>query len=360
MVPEQTNLLNYTRLELKNLMIHLGFKAYHGDQIFKWIHGNGIIDFNQMTNLSKNLRDLLLNNYQILLPNVINSSISNDGTNKWLVAVAGKSIVETVLIPQAGRNTLCISSQAGCTLNCDFCHTGKQGFSTNLTTAEIIGQLWLAKFKFNHNITNVVMMGMGEPLLNFSAVHPALTMMRDEMGYHLPRKRVTVSTAGVVPMIYKLADSSEVSLAISLHAPTDDLRNILVPLNKKYPIKELIEACKYFVKVQDFSKSRITIEYVMLQGVNDSILHAKQLGKLLQQIPCKINLIPFNPFNGANYKTSSLDDIKKFSQTLMQAGFIVTIRLTRGQDIEAACGQLAGKIQDRTKRNARFIQTIAH
>lgn len=350
------NLLGLSKQDLQALMTTIGAKAYNGTQIFKWIHYFGLDDFSKMTDLSKNLRNILMENYEIMPPKIISEHIATDGTTKWLVEVSGGSVIETVFIPKPNRSTLCISSQAGCMLNCSFCQTARQGFSKNLSSAEIIGQLWLANKKLGKKITNVVMMGMGEPLLNFDEVKPALGIMRDELGYQLPRRRVTVSTSGVVPQIYRLAKECDVTLAISLHAPIDELRNVLVPINKKYPIADLLAACKDFV--MSTLNSKVTIEYVMLKEVNDSILQAKQLSKILQQLPCKINLIPFNGFLGANYESSSMETIKKFSQVLMQSGFIVTIRATRGQDIEAACGQLAGKVKDKTKRRERYANGV--
>ncbi len=346
------NLLGLTKENLQNMVTTIGGKSYNGSQIFKWIHYFGIDDFSKMTDLSKHLRNILTQDYEILPPKIISEHIAKDGTTKWLIEISGGSVIETVFIPKPNRATLCISSQAGCMLNCSFCHTARQGFSKNLSAAEIVGQLWLANQKVKKPITNVVMMGMGEPLLNFAAVKSALSIMRDEMGYQLPRRRVTVSTSGVVPEIYRLAQECDVTLAISLHAPTDELRDILVPINKKYPIANLLAACKDFVIAT--RNSRITIEYVMLKDINDSVAQAKQLSKLLQQVPCKINLIPFNVFLGTNYQPSGIEAIKIFSQVLIKAGFVVTIRATRGQDIDAACGQLAGKVQDRTKRSERY------
>jgi len=346
------NLLGVTKEELQEMMVAIGGKPYNGTQIFKWIYHFGIDDFSKMTDLSKNLRNILVQNYEIVPPKIISEHIANDGTIKWLIEVSGGSIIETVFIPKPKRTTLCISSQAGCIMNCSFCQTGKQGFSKNLSCTEIIGQLWLANKKLNKSITNVVMMGMGEPLLNFDAVKRSLSIMRDEISYALPRRRVTVSTSGVVPEIYRLANECDVTLAVSLHAPTDELRNTLVPINKKYPIANLLEACKNFVSVT--RNTRVTIEYVMLKDINDSIAQAKYLSKILQSLPCKINLIPFNFFAGTNYQSSSMDVIKKFSQVLIQSGFVVTIRATRGQDIDAACGQLAGKVKDITSRSRRY------
>lgn len=351
------NLLGATKEYLQQLVTTIGGKPYNGSQIFKWIHHFRVDDFSKMTDLSKNLRNVLLENFEILPPKIIREHIAKDGTTKWLVEVTSGSIVEAVFIPKPNRSTLCISSQAGCMLDCSFCQTGKQGFSKNLYTAEIIGQLWLANQRLNKPITNVVMMGMGEPLLNFDAVKAAVNIMRDEMGYQLPRRRVTVSTSGVVPEIYRLAKETDVTLAISLHAPTDELRNVLVPINKKYPIANLLAACKDFV--MSTKNSRVTIEYVMLKDVNDSPEQAKRLSKLLQQLPCKINLIPFNSFQGTNYQQSSVEAIQKFSQILIKDGFVVTIRATRGQDIEAACGQLAGKVKDKTKRSERYSASLS-
>ena len=356
MQENKTNLLGFTKNELQEFIVSLGGKTYNGTQVFKWIHHFKINDFSKMTDLSKNLRKVLEENCEILPPLIVNEHIAKDGTIKWLISIAGGNIVETVFIPKGKRATLCISSQAGCILNCSFCHTAKQGFSKNLSKQEIIGQLWLAEKRLSKPMTNVVMMGMGEPLLNFSAVKSALAIMRDPLAYQLPRRRLTVSTSGVVPEIYRLAKECDVTLAISLHAPTDELRNLLVPINKKYPIATLLEACKSYISSKPNSK--VTIEYVMLKDVNDSIIHAKQLMNLLKQLPCKINLIPFNPFVGTNYQSSSIENIHKFSEVLIKAGFTVTIRLTRGEDINAACGQLAGEIIDKTKRSQRYYANL--
>lgn len=350
------NLLGLTREELQQLVITMGGKAYNGTQIFKWIHHFGVDDFTQMTDLSKNFRAILQEKCVIEAPSIVSEHIAKDGTIKWLVKVSGGSLVETVVIPSPKRTTLCISSQAGCIMNCSFCHTAKQGFSKNLTATEIIGQLWLANKHFNFKITNLVMMGMGEPLLNFVPVRQAVNIMRDELGYALPRRRVTVSTSGVVPEIYSLAKEADVTLAVSLHAPTDDLRNKLVPINKKYPIEVLLQACKDYIMLTKTSK--VTIEYVMIDGVNDSTVQAELLSKLLKNLPCKVNLIPFNYFAGSEYRCSSMEKIKQFSQILMKSGLVVTIRLTRGEDIQAACGQLAGKVNDITKRSKRHSQLL--
>ena len=348
------NLLGLTKLELQELIVTLGGKAYNGTQIFKWIHRYLVDDFAEMTDLSKNLREILRQKCVIQAPKIIDEQVAKDGTTKWLVEVSGGSVIETVFIPSPKRTTLCISSQAGCTMNCSFCQTARQGFSKNLSCLEVVGQLWLANKKVGAPITNVVMMGMGEPLFNFIAVKKAVEIMRDEIAYALPRKRVTVSTSGVVPEIYNLAKESDVTLAVSLHASTDELRNTLVPINKKYPIANLLEACRDFIRLSKSSK--VTIEYVMLKDINDSVIQAKHLSKILKQLPCKINLIPFNQFVGTNYKCSSLEVIKEFSQVLMKSGLVVTIRRTRGQDIDAACGQLAGKVKDITNRALRYAK----
>ena len=350
------NLLGLTKLELQEFIITLGGKAYNGTQIFKWIHRFLVDDFAKMTDLSKILREKLQQNCIIKAPTIVTEQISKDGTTKWLIEVTGGSIIETVFIPSPNRSTLCISSQAGCMMNCSFCQTARQGFSKNLSCTEIIGQLWLANKKLGVPVTNVVMMGMGEPLFNFIAVKQAVNIMRDEMAYALPRRRVTVSTSGVVPEIYNLAKESDVTLAVSLHAPTDELRNVLVPINKKYPIAKLLDACKDFIKLS--KNSKITIEYVMLKNINDTIVQAKQLSKILMQLPCKINLIPFNQFAGTNYQCSSMETIKEFSQILIKSGLVVTIRRSRGQDIDAACGQLAGKVNDITNRSKRYAAKL--
>lgn len=361
-----TNLLGMDRASLTNFFSSRGEKPYRAVQLLKWIHNRGITDFNLMTDMSKQLRVSLQENCVIQVPEVTSESVSADGTRKWLMAVPGGSSIETVFIPEKKRGTLCISSQVGCILNCSFCSTGKQGFQRNLSVAEIIGQLWVARDRLkmvtdSHlctDITNVVMMGMGEPLLNFDAVACALSIMRDEFGYALPRRRVTVSTSGIVPAMDKLAAECDVSLAVSLHAPTDELRNILVPVNKKYPLNELLAACKRYVA--DNHRYFITMEYVMLKGVNDSILHAKKLAALLNQVPCKINLIPFNPFPNSGYECSDEDTIHDFAKVLSDKDYVCTIRKTRGEAIDAACGQLVGQVLDRTKRSQRIREANAN
>ncbi len=349
------------RASLQEFFRTRGEQPYRAVQLLKWIHNRGITDFNLMTDMSKALRTSLQANCVIQAPEIQSEHVAKDGTRKWLVSIPGGSLIETVFIPEKKRGTLCISSQVGCALNCTFCSTARQGFARNLTVAEIIGQLWVARDRLRQvtdsplctDITNVVMMGMGEPLLNLDAVAPALSIMRDEFGYALPRRRVTVSTSGVVPAIDELAAISDVSLAVSLHAPNNELRNELVPINKKYPLETLLAACNRYVSSN--KRYFITMEYVMLNGVNDSIAHAKQLVKLLRGVPCKINLIPFNPFPDAPYTCSDEETILDFSNTLSDHDMVCTTRKTRGDDIDAACGQLVGKVLDRTKRSQRYI-----
>ncbi|EKD70145.1 MAG: hypothetical protein ACD_46C00621G0003, partial [uncultured bacterium] len=330
-------------------------------QVLKWIHFNGVDNFDAMTNLSKDLRKKLAEKAEIIIPQILFEKAASDGTHKWLLRLNDGNCIETVFIPEKTRGTLCISSQVGCILNCDFCSTGKQGFNRNLTTAEMISQLWIAVRKLSlqqgihdHAVTNVVMMGMGEPLLNFDNVLPALNLMLDDFAYGLSKRRVTVSTAGVVPIMYQLREMSEVALAVSLHAPNDELRNKIVPLNKKYPLKELMAVCREYFK--DDNRRSITMEYVMLANVNDSPIHAKQLIKLLDGVRAKVNLIPFNPFPHTDYQRSDTETIMRFRDILMQAGLNTTIRRTRGDDIDAACGQLVGQVKDRTRRQERFLR----
>ncbi len=357
-----TNLLGMDRKSLQDFFVARGEAPYRALQILKWIHNRGIADFNLMTDISKNLRASLQGNCIIQAPEVHSEHVASDGTRKWLIAVPGGSLIETVFIPEKKRGTLCISSQVGCSLNCTFCSTARQGFQRNLSAAEIIGQLWVARDRLRTvtdsplctEITNVVMMGMGEPLLNFDAVAVALSIMRDELGYALPRRRVTVSTSGLVPAIDRLAAECDVSLAVSLHAPTNDLRNVLVPINKKYPIEELLAACRRYVS--NNKRYFITMEYVMLQGVNDSIEHAKRLVKILRSVPSKVNLIPFNPFPNAPYQCSDEETILDFANVLSDHDIVCTTRKTRGDDIDAACGQLVGKVLDRTTRSERYKQ----
>lgn len=355
------NILGFDKKAMESFFLSLGEKPYRAQQVLKWIHFNGVQDFHAMTNLSKELRQKLSEHAEITTPQVIYEKLASDGTYKILLKLHDGNCIETVFIPEKTRGTLCISSQVGCILNCDFCSTGKQGFNRNLTIAEIISQLWLAVRKLSkanglhdHAVTNVVMMGMGEPLLNFDNVIPALNLMLDDFAYGLSKRRVTVSTAGVVPAMYKLRELSDVALAVSLHAPNDELRNKIVPLNKKYPIKELMAACRDYFK--DDNRRSITMEYVMLAGVNDTPLHAKQLIKILNGVRSKVNLIPFNPFPHADYQRSDIETIYQFRDILMKAGLNTTIRRTRGDDIDAACGQLVGQVKDRTRRQERHLR----
>lgn len=358
------NLLDYDLEGLAVFCQGLGEKRFRATQLFRWIHQKGASDFGQMTDLAKSLREKLAGSAHIQGPKVVSRHDSADGTVKWLFDVGAGDIVEAVFIPETDRGTLCISSQAGCAVGCRFCSTGHQGFSRNLTTGEIISQLWFAEHFLRQHlgrqervISNVVMMGMGEPLQNYSQLLPALRVMLDDHGYGLSRRRVTVSTSGVVPMIDRLAKDCPVALAVSLHAPQDALRDNLVPLNKKYPIAELLQACtRYQASApRDF----ITFEYCMLDGVNDQPEHAHQLVALMQThsaggLSCKFNLIPFNPFPASGLKRSAMPQVAAFAKILMDAGIVTTVRKTRGDDIDAACGQLAGDVQDRTGVDRRI------
>ena len=372
----KANLLGMTRAELEAFFEKIGEKKFRAGQVMKWIHQFGVTDFEEMTNISGKLREKLVNIAEIQAPEVVHRHYSKDGTRKWVFRVGDGdgSLVETVLIPAddktGARKTLCISSQVGCALDCSFCSTGKQGFQRDLTPAEIIGQLWVANQSYmedvpvgdrTRTVTNVVMMGMGEPLLNFDPVVASMSLMLDDFAYGMSKRRVTLSTSGVVPMIDKLAATIDVALAISLHAPNDPLRNELVPINKKYPLEQLIAACQRYLAKDgnESSRKHITIEYVMLDGINDKAEHALQLLKLLKDLPSKINLIPFNPFPHAPYGRSSRNRIMAFQKTLSDAGFVCTIRQTRGDDIDAACGQLVGQVADRTRRAEKWKQKIA-
>ena len=358
------NLLDFDLKGLTVFCASLGEKNFRAIQLFRWIHQKGATDFEQMTDLAKPLRSKLVQTAHLQSLKIISQQESADGTIKWLFDVGSGDAVEAVFIPEENRGTLCVSSQAGCAVGCRFCSTGHQGFSRNLTTGEIIAQLWFAEHFLRKNlsskervISNVVMMGMGEPLQNYSALLPALRTILDDHGYGLSRRRVTVSTSGVVPMIDRLGADCPVALAVSLHAPNDILRNNLVPLNQKYPIDELMSACRRYLEFapRDF----ITFEYCMLQGVNDQIEHAKQLVELVNQqsklgLSCKFNLIPFNPFPESGLLCSSKSQVAVFAKVLIDAGLITTIRKTRGDDIDAACGQLAGEVMDRTRVSARI------
>lgn len=359
-----TNLLDLDPAQLIAYCGELGEKPFRAKQLQRWIHQFGASNFEEMSDLAKSLREKLSTRAFIAAPAIISDHTSTDGTRKWLLDVGQGNAVETVFIPEENRGTLCISTQAGCAVNCRFCSTGKQGFNRNLSVGEIIGQLWMAEFllrqtkgvppgpKGERQITNVVMMGMGEPLLNFEPTVTALRLMLDDNAYGLSRRRVTLSTSGVVPMIDKLSQECAVALAVSLHASNDALRDSLIPLNKKHPLQELMAACKRYLEFapRDF----ITFEYCMLDGVNDTDQHARELLQLVKNVPCKFNLIPFNPFPESGLKRSANPRIKAFAQVLMDAGLVTTIRKTRGDDIDAACGQLAGEVQDRTRVQERM------
>jgi len=354
------NLLAFSRTQLRQFLLNLGEKPFRADQLIQWIHQYGITDFDQMSNLSKTLRQKLAEVSQVKPLEVVLDKDALDDTRKWLLRLYDGNCIETVYIPERGRGTLCVSSQVGCALNCSFCSTATQGFNRNLDVAEIIGQVWHAARALEQEgrgrkVTNVVMMGMGEPLLNYDNVIAAMDLMLDDFAYNLSKYRVTLSTSGVVPAMKQLKLDSPVALAVSLHAPNDVLRNQLVPINKKYPIAELLDVCRdYF---PHGGRRKVTFEYVMLSGVNDSISHAKQLARVLEGVPAKVNLIPFNPFPQAGYERSKPEVIVAYSQVLIKAGLVATIRKTRGEDMDAACGQLVGEFQDRTPRSARFIRS---
>ena len=359
MLEQKVNLLNYNYQQLRELLSSWGEKPFRAQQLIQWIHQTGLHDFIQMTNLGKALREKLSRLSFIGVPEIITCQKSADGTHKWLLKLECGNCIETVFIPEKNRGTLCVSSQVGCALNCSFCSTAKQGFNRNLSTAEIIGQVWLAARELSSSqgahdkrVTNVVMMGMGEPLLNFDNVVSAMNIMMDDFAYGLSKRRVTLSTSGVLPDLERLREISPVALAVSLHAPNDELRNELVPINKKYPLKQLMALCKTYFK--DEPRRKVTFEYVMLKGVNDQREHALQLVKLLKNVPAKVNLIPFNPFPLAQYERSSQEAIDAFRDLLISHGINTITRKTRGDDIDAACGQLAGEVKDRTSRSSRW------
>lgn len=357
------NLLGLNREALTQFLEELGEKPFRARQLMKWIHQFGESDFNQMTDIAKSFREKLANIATVQVPRLLSEQVSQDGTRKWLLELSPGNAIETVFIPEDERGTLCISSQVGCALACTFCSTGRQGFNRNLTSAEIIGQVWWANRALGHDpkggrvISNVVFMGMGEPLLNYDAVVNALDILLDDHAYGLSRRRVTVSTSGVLPALDRLRERAPVALAVSLHAPTDALRDRLVPINQKYPLKELMAACNRYLEVapRDF----VTFEYVMLEGVNDSEAHARQLIECVSEVSCKFNLIPFNPFPDSGYRTSPPESVRRFRDILMQAGFVVTVRKTRGEDIDAACGQLVGQVVDRSQRQAKMAERHA-
>lgn len=358
---EPVNLMGLSEAKLIAFFESIGEKKFRATQVLKWIHQFGVIEFDEMSNISKVLREKLKTVAVIRPPHVINQWDSVDGTRKFLVEVSGGNAVETVFIPDGERGTLCVSSQVGCSLDCSFCATGKQGFNRDLTCAEIIGQVWIAAKSFGQlaekgprKVTNVVMMGMGEPLLNFDNSVDAMNLMMHDNCYGLSKRRVTLSTSGVVPMLDKLGDHTDACLAISLHAPNDALRNELVPINKKYPIAMLLASAERYITGLPDNRRKITIEYTLIDHVNDRPEHAEELAVLLKDIPVKINLIPFNPFNLSNYKRVSNNALRRFQTILVEAGYTTTVRTTRGEDIDAACGQLAGAVNDKTRRSERY------
>ena len=356
----RVNLMGLSLRQMEQFFLDIGEKKFRAQQVLKWIHHAGVIDIGVMTNLGKALREKLLAIAEVRPPEIVSEHDSSDGTRKWIIRVDGGGLVEAVLIPEGGRATLCVSSQVGCSLDCSFCSTGKQGFQRDLTAAEIIGQVWLAINSYDafqpgsaRVVTNVVMMGMGEPLLNFDNVVAAMDLMLEDLAYGLSKRRVTLSTSGVVPALDKLAEVSEVSLAISLHAPNDELRSQLVPINRKYPIAMLLQSARNYIDAQSDKKRVVTVEYTLMAGINDQQEHARDLAVLLADFPCKINLIPFNAFPQSGYERPSGNAVSRFWQVLVDAGFVVTVRTTRGDDIDAACGQLVGQVVDRTKRSER-------
>jgi 23S rRNA (adenine2503-C2)-methyltransferase len=368
------NLLDLDRLGLERFFEDtLGEKRYRAHQVMKWIHHRYVTDFDEMTDLGKALRAKLQQHAEVIVPNIVFDKPSTDGTHKWLLSMGadGKNAIETVYIPDRTRGTLCVSSQVGCALNCQFCSTATQGFNRNLSTAEIIGQVWVAARHLGNvpaqirRLTNVVMMGMGEPLANFDNVVRAMSVMRDDLGYGLASKRVTLSTAGMVPMIDRLSSESDVSLAVSLHAADDALRSELVPLNRKYPIEQLMAACARYLKASP-RRDSITFEYTLMKGVNDQPEHARALARLMRQFgnqmqsreAGKVNLIPFNPFPGTRYQRSEEGDIRAFQKILLDQQVLTMVRRTRGDDIDAACGQLKGQVMDRTRRQAAFNRQL--
>ena len=358
-VTDKVNLLDFDRAALSAWFTARGEKPFRAQQVLQWMHQQGLDSFAAMTNLSKSLREALDCAAAIRAPAVAADQRSADGSRKWLFELADGNRIETVYIPETDRATLCVSSQVGCSLNCRFCSTARQGFNRNLSTAEIIGQLWLARRLLAADgarpFSNVVLMGMGEPLLNFDNVMTSVALMQDDFGYALSKRRVTLSTAGVVPALRRLGQVTDISLALSLHAPDDSLRNELVPLNRKYPIEEVLRACREYVGE---SRRRVTVEYVMLDGVNDSDAQARDLARLLRRLPSKVNLIPFNPFPATQYRRSSAERIDRFRDILHRSGIVTITRKTRGDDIDAACGQLAGDFEDRTRRRERFAMEV--
>ncbi len=362
MAEERPNLLGLSRDKMKALFSELGEKPFRAQQIMQWLHQRGELELNAMTDISKSLRGQLEQSVDIRLPKIVADYPSDDGSHKWVIKVASGSRVEMVFIPEGGRGTLCVSSQAGCSLDCSFCATGKQGFNSNLTVAEIVGQVWLARQQLGgfeqgaeRKVSNVVMMGMGEPLLNFEAVMDAVNIMMDDWAYGLSKRKVTISTSGVVPAIRRMKEFTDASLAVSLHAPNDALRSSIMPINKRYPIGELLDAVTdYMAGLQD--KRMPVIEYTLIKGINDHRQHARELAQVLASFPCKINLIPFNPFSLSDYQRPSDSVIGNFREILQRAGFTVTVRTTRADDIGAACGQLVGDVEDQTRRQQRHLK----
>ncbi|MCG3170629.1 MAG: Dual-specificity RNA methyltransferase RlmN [Pseudomonadales bacterium] len=359
-VPARVNLLGMPRARLEEFMVSLGEKPWRAQQLFKWIYHQGVDDFARMTDVGRALRERLAACAEVRPPQVAAEHVSADGTRKWLIRVDGGGSVETVFIPEHGRGTLCVSSQVGCALDCSFCSTGKQGFQRDLSAAEIIGQVWIAARAFGlpkrggqRSITNVVLMGMGEPLLNFDNVVAAMDLMMDDFAYGISKRRVTLSTAGVVPALDRLAGLSEASLAISLHAPNDALRDRLMPVNRRFPIRALLDSARRYMDAQTDVKRVVTVEYTLIKDLNDSVALAHELAALLRGFPCKINLIPFNPFPQSSYERPGRNAVSRFWNVLNDAGYRVTVRTTRGDDIDAACGQLVGSVRDRTRRSAR-------
>ncbi|MCP5304679.1 MAG: 23S rRNA (adenine(2503)-C(2))-methyltransferase RlmN [Chromatiaceae bacterium] len=349
----KTNLVGLGKEDMESFFTALDAKAFHGRNVLKWIHKHGVTSFDAMTDVPKALRERLAESAEIALPRIALAQPARDGTTKWLLELADGQFIETVYIPDAGRSTICVSSQVGCALDCAFCSTAQQGFNRNLSVAEIIGQVWIAARAIGHMPTNVVMMGMGEPLANFDNVVAAMALMQEDLAYMISKSRVTISTSGIVPALRRLREVSDVSLAVSLHAPDNALRDQLVPINRKYPLEELIPACRDFISGD--RRRKVTWEYVMLDGVNDSIAHAKALIRLLQGVPSKVNLIPFNPFPGNTFRTSPPDRVEAFRQRLKRAGIMSMTRKTRGDDIDAACGQLVGKVDDRSGRRLKRV-----
>lgn len=357
---ERTNLLGMSQQQLEEFFVGIGEQRFRAAQVLKWIHQNGVVDFAEMTNISKALRDKLSQLAEIRFPEIQREWDSADGCRKFLLCVSGGSAVESVFIPDGNRGTLCVSSQVGCSLDCSFCATGKQGFQRDLSASEIVAQVWLAARSLGQfgedrprRITNVVLMGMGEPLLNFDNVVTAMNIMMDDNAYGISKRRVTLSTSGVVPALDRLGEYTDACLAISLHAPNDELRNQLVPINKKYPIAQLLASAQRYIEGLPDRHRKITVEYTLIDGVNDRPEHARELAELLKNVPVKINLIPFNPFSLSDYKRVKPQALKRFQDILIRSGYTATIRTPRGDDIDAACGQLAGQVNDRTRRSER-------